>query len=106
MCKVYRVSNHSLINRRVSRGVADEGSHALSTHPHIQVEIRHMKNYEINSFHVVVGRGVTKITADEVIIIKHQHACYSKGNTIHSSEQVENFKKFVDNRSIKADRKH
>ena len=50
---------------------------------------------------IVTSGGVTSTTAVEVIIIMHQCAYYSKVNIIHSSGQVDHYKIFVDDKSIK-----
>ena len=60
-----------------------------------------MHNSEINYIPIVTAGGVTKTTIGEVIIMMHQHACHVKGSVIYSSEQVDNFKNFVDGDSIK-----
>ena len=57
--------------------------------------------HEINSIPIVTEGGITKNITGEIIIEIHQRTCYSKGYTTHSSVQIEYFKNFVDDKSIK-----
>ena len=50
--------------------------------------------------HVATVAENTKTNVGEVIIVSHRHVYFSKGNTIHYSGQVDNFKNFVEDKSI------
>ena len=105
--KVDRLSNHSLIDHGANWGVSGEDVRVQFYHPDRRVDIRGIDNHEINSIKIVKAEEVTSTTLGEVIIIMHQHAYYSKGNTINSSGKVEYFKNFVDDKSIEVgDKKH
>ena len=95
------VRDHSLIDLGENRGVAGEDVCTRFTHLDLRVDIRGMCNHEINSVPIATAVGVNSTTIGELIITMHEHAYYSKENTIHSSGQVGYFKNFVDDKSIK-----
>ena len=105
--KVDRVRNHSLIDREANGEVAGEDSRVLFTYTYLRVDIRGIDDHDINSIPIIAGGRVTNTTIREVIIIIHQCAYYSKGNAIHSFGQLEHFKNFFDDKSIKVgDKQH
>ena len=103
--KVDRLRNYSLIDSVVSRGVESENARAWLTYPDHRINIRGTDDHGINSMPIVEVRWVTKTTIDEVVITMHQHNYYSKGHSTHSSGQIDNFKNFVDEKSIKVEGK-
>ena len=60
-----------------------------------------MGDYEINYIPILSTGGFNKTAMGNIIIIIHQHACNSKGQNLHSFGQIDHFKKFSDNESIK-----
>ena len=98
--KADRVRNHSLIVRWESGGIICEDPRVYFNHPDIQVDIRGIDNHEIKYTHIVVAGGVTKSTIVDIIIIIHQCAYYYKGYSIHSSEQMDHFKNYVEDKLI------
>ena len=92
--------NNSLIERGANVGVVGEDVRIGFTHPDHRVNVRGTDDHDISSARVGVVGGVTKTTIGEITIIIRQHVYHSKGNTICSSRQIENFKKFIDDKSI------
>ena len=56
--KVYRVRNHSLIDRGANGGVPGEDIHIRCTRPDLHVEIRGIDNHEINYIPILTVVGV------------------------------------------------
>ena len=64
-----RVPNHPLIDRGSNGGIADEEARDRYNHPDCRVGIRGVDNHEINSIHIAIAGGFTKITTGDAIIV-------------------------------------
>ena len=58
-------------------------------------------NHSVSSMPVATAGGVVASTVGPAIVILHQYAHMGKGNSMHSSVQMEHFKTAVDDKSIK-----
>jgi hypothetical protein len=67
--------------------------------------VQGIDNHLIVDIPSVTAGAVVKLQRGEVIIVMHQYAYTGKGNTIHSSGQLEWYKQEVDDKSIKVGRK-
>ena len=65
-----------------SAGESGKDTSAQLTYPGRRVGIRGTYNHKIKSIPIETAGRVTKTTIDEVLVIMHQHAFYSKGNTL------------------------
>ena len=81
------------MDRRANGGVAVNDVRVMAKHPDSTVDVHSIDNHEIASIHLVPSGVVALTPSGEVIIIMHQHACYGKNNIIHSSPQIEHYKK-------------
>ena len=57
-------------------------------------------SYELQGLDVVQCATLVETNHGIVSLIMNEYACYGKGHTIHSSGQIEWFKKSVDDRSV------
>lgn len=64
------------------------------------VDIEGMMKHRENNIELVTCGGVTNTQCGKVIVIMHQYAYAGRGNTIHSSAQLEWFKHTVNDRSL------
>ena len=98
--KVDRVYNPSLIYSRVNRRAVDENVSAHFIHPDRLVDIRVICNHNIKHITIAIVGEVNKPTICDIIVIMYQHMYYYKVHSVRSSRQIENFKNYVDDKSI------
>lgn len=95
-----RVHKMSLIDRGANGGVAGDDICIISYHLHKKVDVMGIDNHSVSSIPVVTAGGVVNSTAGPAIVILHQHAHMGRGDSMHSSVQMEHFKAAVDDKSI------
>lgn len=86
-----RIHKKSLVNRGANGGIAGDDARIIAHHLHKKVDVMGIDNHSINSMPVVTAGGVVNAAVGPVIVISHQHACMGKGNSAHSSIQMEHF---------------
>ena len=89
------------MDRGANGGVAGSDVRVIETHPDNMVGIRGIDNHQISVIPIVTSGGVTITITGKVIVIMNQCPCHGKNKTIHSSPQIENFKKIVEDHLIK-----
>ncbi len=96
----YRVSAHSqsqsrsLVDRGANGGIAGDDVRVISR-SHRTVDIQGIDNHQVTDKPIVTAGGVVNTHKGEAIAILHQYAHVGKGNSIHSSGQLEHFKNDV-----------
>ena len=102
-----RIHKNSLIDRCANGGVTGDDVRIISCHPNKKVDVIGVDNHLVSAMPVATAIGVMNSTVGPIIVILHQHANMGKGNSMHSSIQMEYFKATVDDESIKAgDKQH
>ena len=103
----YTISNittnnvDSLIDIGANCGLAGSDVRIINKHdPPRLIDISVINNHEVKDLEIVTAGGVVPSQKGEVIAIQHQYAYLGKGNTIHSSIQIEAHNNKVDDRSI------
>jgi len=108
--RVHRVSAHAaqrgncgaLVDRGANGGIIGNDAHILYTHTGQEVDITGIDNHQIDSLKVVDACAKIFTQRGEAIGIFRQHAYHGKGQTIHSSGQIEWHKgNIVHDRSLK-----
>ena len=104
---LYKTSAHSqaaktsLVDRGANGGIAGTDVRIISrTGEYVDVE--GMMKHRENDIELVTCGGVTNTQRGPVILIMHQYAFAGRGNTIHSSAQMEWFKQQVNDKSKRA----
>jgi len=90
------------VDRGANGGITGNDAHVLFTHPGQEVNVTGIDNHQINSLKVVDASAKILTQRGEAIGIFRQHAYHGKGQTIHSSGQIEWHKgNIVHDRSLK-----
>ena len=105
---VYRVSSattkskDSLVDRGANGGVAGTDVRIIHQAPSTRsVDIQGIDNHQLTDICVGTVGGVVDTQHGSAIAIMHNYALFQKGQTIHSPGQLEWYKNFVDDKSVK-----
>jgi len=108
--RVYQASAHAaqrgnqraLVDRGANGGIIGDDAHVLYTHQGQEVDVTGIDNHQIDSLKVVDASAKIFTQRGDAIGTFRQHACHGKGQTIHSSGQIEWYKgDVVHDRSLK-----
>ena len=98
-------ANHgSLVDRGANGGLAGSDVRILSRSSR-KCTVTGIDSHELQGLDVVQCAALVETSHGIVNLIMNEYACYGKGHTIHSSEQIEWFKNSVDDRSVELGRK-
>ena len=106
---VYIVSQHSikrhvrgsLVDRGANGGILGMDARIIFKH-HREVDVTGIDNHEMSGLSIVDASAKCQSDKGPVIIIMKQYAYHgAQATTIHSSGQIEAYKNFVDDRSLK-----
>ena len=94
---MYRVSVHAaqhgnrgaLVDRGANGGIIGDYAHILYTHPGQEVDVAGIDNHQIDSLKVVDASAKIFTQRGKAIGVFRQCAYHGKGQTIHSSGQIE-----------------
>jgi len=90
------------VDRGANGGIIGNDAHILYTHPGQEVDVAGIDNHQIDSLKVVNACAKIFTQCGEAIGVFRQHAYHGKGQTIHSSGQIEWYKgNVVHDRSLK-----
>ena len=93
-------TNQQLVDRGANGGLA--GSDMCVLHkPHRKNNIQGIDNHEVTGLDVVTAATLLNTSQGKVIGIFNEYAYLGKGSSIHSSGQLEWFKTYVDEKSVK-----
>jgi len=101
---LYQTSVHSqstktsLVDRGANGGIAGTDVRIISRSGEY-VDVEGVMKHRENDIELVTCGGVTQTQRGPVILIMHQYAFAGRGNTIHSSAQMEWFKQQVNDKS-------
>ncbi len=102
----YAVSKHhqskfgdSLVDRCANSGLAGTDMRVISTSAHRSVHVEGIDNHQVRDVPIVTAGGVINTTKGDVTGIFHQYAHINKGDSIHSSVQLEAYKQDSSDRS-------
>ena len=104
---IYSISNtnqihkKSLVDRSSNGGVAGDDVRVIFYHPDRKVDALGIDNHTVNSIPVATAGGVVETTVGPIITFLHQYAYVGRGNSSHSSIQMEHFKSAVDEKTSK-----
>ena len=103
----YNVSLHrraskrgALVDRGANGGVAGADTHIISRTGRT-VDITGIDEHQLNSIPIGTCGAVVPTIKGEAIIIMHEYALFGKGQTIHSSGQIEHYRNLVHDKSMK-----
>ena len=88
----------SLVHRGANGGLA--GSDVRISRSSRKCTVTGIDSHELQGLDVVQCAALVETNHGIVNLIMNEYACYEKGHTIHSSGQIEWFKKSVDDRSV------
>ena len=89
----------SLVDRGANGGLAGSDVRILSRSSR-KCTVTGIDSHELQGHDVVQCVALVQTNHGIVNLIMNEYACYGKGHTIHSSGQIEWFKKSVDDRSV------
>ena len=90
----------SLVDRGANGGVAGTDVCVIFRTSQ-KVDIQGIDNHQLNDIYIGTVGGVVQTQKGPVIAIMHQYALYGKGYTIHSPAQLEWYKVYVHDKSVK-----
>ena len=94
----------SLVDRGANGGLSGSDVTILSRSSR-KCTVTGIDSHELQGLDVVQCAALVETNHGIVNLIMNEYACYGKGNTIHSSGQIEWFKNSVDDRSVQVGRK-
>ena len=111
----YNVENHTItytitsINRDNHYSLVDRGANGgesgddmcIINRTNKTVSIQGVYQHQLNNIPIVTVGGIMETLDGPMIGIFHQYAYVGRGNSIHSSSQLENHKNYVDEKSRK-----
>ena len=89
----------SLVDRGANGGLAGSDVRILSRSSR-KCTVTGIDSHELQGLDVAECAALVQTNHGIVNLIMNEYACYGKGHTIHSSGQIEWFKKSVDDRSV------
>ena len=89
----------SLVDRGANGGLAGSDVRILSRSSR-KCTVTGVDSHELQGLDVVQCAALVETNHGLVNLIMNEYACYGKGQTIHSSGQIEWFKNSVDDRSV------
>ena len=89
----------SLVDRGANGGLAGSDGRILSRSSR-KCTVTGIDSHELQGLDVVQCAALVETNHSVVNLIMNDYACYWRGHTIHSSEQIEWFKNSVDDRSV------
>ena len=89
----------SLVDRGANGGLAGSDVRILSRSSR-KCTVTGIDSHELQGLDVVQCAALVETSHGIVNLIMNEYACYGKGNTIHSSGQIEWFKNSVDDRCV------
>ena len=93
-------TNNQLVDRGANGGLAGSDMRVIYK-THRKINISGIDNHEVTGLDVVTVATLLNTSLGKVIGIFNEYAYLGKGSTTHSSGQLEWFKTFVDEKSIK-----
>ena len=93
-------TNNQLVDRGANGGLAGSDMRGIYK-THRKINISGIDNHEVTGLDVVTAATLLNTSLGKVIGIFNEYAYLGKGSSIHSSGQLEWFKTFVDEKSIK-----
>ena len=94
----------SQVDRRDHGGLAGSDVRVLSRSSR-KCTVNGIDSHELQGLDVVQCAALLETNHGIVNLIMNEYACYGKGQTTHSSGQIEQFKNSVDDRSVQVGRK-
>ena len=94
-----QVKHGSLVDRGANGGLAGSDVRVLSRSSR-KCTVTGIDSHELQGLDVVQCAALVETNHSIVNLIMNEYACFGKGHTIHSSGQIEWFKKSVDDRSV------
>jgi hypothetical protein len=98
---VTKKSEHgALVDRGANGGILGADAHVWQKHRQ-KIDVTGIDNHEMMGLQMVDGTAFVKTQNGPVILIMRQYAYYGRQRTIHSSGQIEAYKNYVNDRSMK-----
>ena len=104
MASTYHISKHyassygSLVDRGANGHLAGADVCVLERTSR-KVSVTGIDDHELPSLDIVICVALIKTNHDKVNMLVHEYACYGRGNTIHSTCQIEWFNNICDDKS-------
>ena len=99
VAKASQAKHGSLVDRAANGGLAGSDVRVLSRSSR-KCTVTGIDSHEVQGLDVVQCAAIVETNHSMVNLIMNEYACYGKGQTIHSSGQIEWFKNSVDDRSV------
>jgi hypothetical protein len=90
----------ALVDRGANGGILGADAHVWQKHRQ-KIDVTGIDNHEMTGLQMVDGTAFVKTQNGPVILIMRQYAYYGRQRTIHSSGQIEAYKNYVNDRSMK-----
>ena len=100
VAKASQAQHGSLVDRDANGGHAESDVRILSRSCR-KCTVTGSDTHELQGFDVIQCAALVETSHGIINLIMNEYACYGKGHTIHSSGQIEWFKKSVDDRSLR-----
>ena len=94
-----QATHGSLVDRGANGGLAESDGWIFSRSSR-RCTVTDIDLHELQGLDVVQCVALVETNHGIVNLIMNEYACYDKGHAIHSSGQIEQFKKSVDDRSV------
>jgi hypothetical protein len=96
-----RPKRGALVDRGANGGLAGADVRQLHQHPSRKVDIQGIDNHRLPGIPIVTAAAVVQSQKGPLVLIMNQCAGIGKGQTIHSSAQLESHGVTVDDRAVK-----